>query len=198
MIMTNKYLPEVSKDELKSFPVEKFNGDIMVIDDSRDLEEALIEIRSCSLLGFDTETRPTFKKGQRNRVALLQLATDDKAWLFRLNSIGLPGILADFLKDTSVVKPGVAIMDDLKGLREWTDFKPGGFIELQNMVKDYGIISAGLKKLSAIVLGYSISKRQQVTNWENEELTEAQLVYAATDAWVCYNIYKTLINGAKL
>ena len=94
-----------------------------------------------------------------------------------------------------IKKTGVAISDDIKGLNEWSKFEPGGFIELQELVKDYGIKSMGLKKLTAIILGFTISKRQQVTNWENKNLSEAQIVYAATDAWVCNLIYRKLLNG---
>ncbi len=190
-----KYREEIPKEELKDFPVRQFESDIIVVDTTDKVSSAVKELRKSDIIGFDTETKPSFKKGRRNKVALLQLATLDKAYLFRLSDIGLPATLRDFLSDARIVKTGVAISDDLKGLREWGEFKPGGFIELQEMVKDYGIISMGLKKLTAIVLGFTISKRQQVTNWENENLSEAQVVYAATDAWVCNLIYRQLLNG---
>ncbi len=190
----SKYLKEVSKEELRDFPVEKFEGRIVLIDHEEDVYKAVEELRRCKLIGFDTETRPTFKKGIRHKVALLQLSTAETAYLFRINRTGLPGVLAELLSDPKICKTGVAITDDIKGLKEWRDFEAGGFVELQNMVKEYGIISAGLKKLAAIILGFSISKRQQVTNWENNQLSDAQLVYAATDAWVCHRIYTSLLN----
>lgn len=190
-----KYREEIPKEELHEFPIKKFEGKVLVVDSAEAANMAIKELRKSNIVGFDTETRPSFKKGRKNRVALLQLATLDRAYLFRLNNIGIPGSLRDFLSDSGIKKSGVAITDDIKGLKEWEEFKPGGFIELQEMVKSYGIKSMGLKKLTAIVLGFTISKRQQVTNWENEHLSEAQVIYAATDAWVCNLIYRQLLNG---
>jgi ribonuclease D len=192
-----KYREEIPKEELKDFPVRKFEGDVLVVDTLNTAVKAVEELKKSDIVGFDTETKPSFKKGRKNKVALLQLATLDKAFLFRLTDIGIPAILLDFLADPDVKKTGVAISDDLKGLKEWGDFKPGGFIELQEMVKDYGIVSMGLKKLTAIILGFTISKRQQVTNWENDKLSDAQVIYAATDAWVCNLIYRQLLNGEQ-
>ncbi len=190
-----EYREEIPKEELHEFPIGKFEGDVFIVETIDAVAGAVKELRKSDIVGFDTETRPSFKKGRRNKVALLQLATLDRAYLFRLSDIGIPGILKDFLADPRVKKTGVAINDDIKGLKEWEDFKPGGFIELQEMVKDYGIKSMGLKKLTAIILGFTISKRQQVTNWENQQLSDAQVIYAATDAWVCNLIYRQLLNG---
>ena len=120
------------------------------------------------LLGFDTETKPTFKKGRKNSVSLIQLSTGDLACLFRINKIGIPENLIRLLSDPSVIKAGVAVHDDIRFLKGVKKFTPGGFIDLQNFVKDFGIQSSGLKKLAAIVLGFRISKRQQVTDWEAE------------------------------
>jgi ribonuclease D len=131
-------------------------------------------------------------------VSLIQLSTENLACLFRINKIGIPDELIDLLSDSLVIKAGVAVHDDIRFLSGVRRFKPNGFIDLQNYVKDFGIQSSGLKKLSAIILGFRISKRQQVTDWEAEELSEAQQVYAATDAWVCHQIYKKLlVNGHK-
>ena len=147
------------------------------------------------LLGFDTETRPTFKKGRKNKVSLIQLSSGTIACLFRINKMGFPDKLVDLLADPSVIKAGVAVHDDIRFLKGVKKFEPSGFVDLQTFVKDFGIQSSGLKKLVAIILGFRISKRQQVTDWEAEQLTEAQQIYAATDAWVCYQIYKKLTNG---
>jgi len=189
------YREEVSKEELTEFGVEHFEGEIVVVENMNNLDSIFEDLKNNSIVGFDTETRPTFRKGKYNKIAMLQLSTATKAYLFRINKIGLPIQLISILSDKNIIKPGVAIRDDLKGLREWADFTPAGFIELQDMVKDFGIKSAGLKKLSAIILGFTISKRQQVTNWEKEQLSDGQLIYAATDAWVCNMIYSKLING---
>jgi ribonuclease D len=144
------------------------------------------------MIGFDTETKPSFKRGQVNSVALLQLSTGKKAFLFRINKIGLPDALKKILSDPEVMKVGVAIHDDIKGLQRISPFKPAGFIELQHEVKDYGISDFSLKKIAGIVLGIRISKSQRLSNWEADELTEAQQCYAATDAWISFQILHSL------
>jgi ribonuclease D len=166
-----------------------------LVDNLKTFYKVFPKLLGSDVLGFDTETRPTFKKGRKNAVSLIQLSTEDLACLFRINKIGIPDELADLLSDPSVIKTGVAVHDDIKFLKSVRKFNPEGFVDLQTLVKDFGIQSSGLKKLTAIVLGFRISKRQQVTDWEAEQLTEAQQIYAATDAWVCYQIYKKLING---
>lgn len=128
-------------------------------------------------------------------MSLIQLSTEKLACLFRINKLGLPDELVSLLADPGVVKAGVAVHDDIRFLKGIKKFEPSGFVDLQGFVKNYGIQSSGLKKLAAIVLGFRISKRQQVTDWEAHELSEAQQVYAATDAWVCHQIYRKLTNG---
>jgi len=182
----------LDKSELNEYPVSVFSGEIIMVDNLSKLRKCVERLKSASLLGFDTETKPSFKKGRNNRVALLQLSDHRTAYLFRLNSIGLPGEIAELLADQSIIKAGVAISDDIAGLKKWRRFNDEGFVELQDYVKEFGIESSGLKKLSAIILGFRISKRQQVSNWEAPVLSDAQLSYAATDAWVCYEIYRTL------
>ncbi|HCC71894.1 MAG TPA: hypothetical protein DEQ09_12200 [Bacteroidales bacterium] len=182
----------IEKSELAEYPVSGFQGEIVVVDSFSKLKSSIERLKSSSVLGFDTETKPTFKKGKKNGIALLQLSDSQTAFLYRLNQIGLPLVLTDILEDKSVTKVGVAIHDDIKGLKDINNFEDDGFIELQEYVKDFGIASSGLRKLSAIVLGFRISKRQQVSNWEADDLSDAQINYAATDAWVCYEIYKKL------
>ena len=184
----------IDKAELVEYPVSGFEGEIMLVDNYKKLKESLKILKSADILGFDTETKPSFRKGKVNRIALMQLSNNRQAFIFRLNVIGLPGELIDILADKSITKVGVAIHDDIKGLKYISNFREGGFIDLQDYVKKFGIKSSGLKKLSAIILGFRISKRQQVSNWEAADLTDAQLRYAATDAWVCYEIYKKLNN----
>jgi ribonuclease D len=193
-MMKIKYREEISAEDLMNYELSWFKGEIVIVDDLKTFSRILPRIRKKKILGFDTETRPSFRKGRKNKVSLIQLATSDLACLFRINRIGIPHELADILADSNVIKAGVAVHDDIKFLKYVKKFEPDGFIDLQKMVKDFGIKSSGLKKLAAIVLGFRISKRQQVTDWEAQELTEAQQVYAATDAWVCYEIYRKLIN----
>lgn len=187
----------ISKEELNELPIQGFEGNTIVIEYARDLNKIFHVLKKQDSLGFDTETRPTFKKGRKNNVALLQLSTPDTAFVFRLNKMGLPNELIEILSDPNITKAGVAIRDDIVGLRELCDFKPAGFIELQEKVKEFEIENFGLKKLSGLLLGFRISKAQQTSNWEAEELTPAQIKYAATDAWVSLEIYKRLMELEK-
>ncbi len=193
-IMRSEFKSSISREEIAELETKKFAGELYYVDSASKFEKALLSLKDQPILGFDTETKPTFKKGILNDVSLLQLSTGNCAYLFRLNKIGLPESLTDILADPKVQKVGVAIHDDLSSLQKLTPFNPDGFIELQQFVKDYGIKDNGLKKLTANILGFKISKRQQTSNWEAETLSEAQVEYAATDAWVCYEIYKTLMQ----
>jgi ribonuclease D len=192
--MTRQFDESVTDEDLKKLPVMQFEGKVRLIDSMQKFRQAMREISKSKILGFDTETRPSFKKGTRHKVSLLQLADDQSAWLFRLNMIGLPPELAALLANPDIVKIGVAVHDDIKALRHLTPFEPGGFVDLQTVVAEHGIKQLGLKRLSAIILGFSISKSQQTSNWEAPGLTPQQQVYAATDAWVCRRIYLQL-NG---
>lgn len=189
------YKPDITTEEILELELSAFGGEILVVDNMDSFYPAISRLTGEKVLGFDTETKPTFKRGQRNKVALVQLSTSTVAVLFRVNRIGLPPELLSILADQNIIKAGVAVHDDLRFLKNFKKFNPAGFAELQNIVKDFGILNSGLKKLVAIILGFRISKRQQVTDWEAHELSEAQVLYAATDAWVCYEIYMKLHNG---
>lgn len=193
-MVNNKYPETLTSEDLEKYEISWFKGEIIVVEDLDTFREAFEKIRNSQLLGFDTETRPSFRKGKKNRVSLIQLANESSACLIRINRIGIPPELADLLANPSVIKAGVAVHDDIRFLSSVRKFSPSGFIDLQKMVKAYGIQSSGLKKLAAIILGFKISKRQQVTDWEADKLTEAQKIYAATDAWVCHQIYSKLIE----
>src|SRR5664280_60524 len=197
-ILNKMYKENITAEEIAAHELSWFKGEIVLVDNLKTFYEVFPRLLGSDLLGFDTETRPTFKKGKRNTVSLIQLSTEFLACLIRINKIGIPDELASLLSNPSVIKAGVAVHDDIKFLKNVKKFNPEGFVDLQNVVKDFGIQSAGLKKLSAIVLGFRISKRQQVTDWEAEKLSEAQMVYAATDAWVCYQIYRKLCNGSEI
>jgi ribonuclease D len=186
------YRESIDKLELEELPLIQFEGHITLVESKEDYLSSIDYLSKQKILGFDTETKPAFKKGVYNEVALLQLSTEDRAFLFRLNKIGLPNGLKNILENPDIRKIGVAIRDDIKALQKLNAFNPGGFIELQEHVKDFGIQDFSLKKLSAIVLGYRISKSQRITNWEAPDLTEAQQIYAATDAWISHRIFESL------
>lgn len=185
------YKEAITKEELDVLPLKSFEGEIIVLNDAKGVKDAVNYLSKFPFLGFDTETRPSFKKGQVNNVALLQLSTDEKAYLFRLNHFDLTKSLLKLLADPKIVKAGAAIRDDIKTLQINRHFEPGGFVELQDEAKNLGINNFSLKKLAGIVLDCKISKAQQLSNWEAEELSEAQLRYAATDAWISYKIYES-------
>jgi ribonuclease D len=191
----NLFKTTISKEEISNLQTRIFEGEIFYIDTFEKLLQVIPIINQVKTFGFDTETKPAFKKGVSNRVSLLQLAASEKVFLFRLNKIGLPEELRNLLSDASVQKIGVAIKDDIASLRKLGNFEPGGFVDLQPYVKEFGIADNSLRKLAANVLGFKISKRQQTSNWEADILSKPQIEYAATDAWVCYEIYNTLRNN---
>lgn len=192
--MNKTYSENISAEEIKELDLSWFEGEIVMVDTLEIFREVFPRLLNSKLLGFDTETKPSFKKGSKNKVSLIQLANEELACLIRINKIGIPDELVDLLGNPEIIKTGVAIHDDIKFITGVRKFSPAGFIDLQIFVKGYGIESSGLKKLTAIILGFRISKRQQVTDWEAIQLSEAQQIYAATDAWVCHQIYNRLIS----
>jgi ribonuclease D len=187
--------PEITKitpDDLLLYPTKAFEGPIYLIETIADADEACEYLRNYSHIGFDTETKPNFKKGRKNRVALLQLSTSEKAFLIRTNKIGIPRSVASILADPNILKIGAATKDDIGILKNLSHFEPKAIFDLQPLVRSFGVEQLGLKNIAALFLGFKISKGQQLTNWENEILTPQQQIYAATDAWVCLEIYKTI------
>jgi ribonuclease D len=182
----------ITTDELRMLPLESFDGEIHLIDTPAGVRKYMKILQGEEVLGFDTETRPAFKKGRKNRISLLQLSTRFHAFLFRLGSVDLPDELVRLLENEDIFKIGAAVQDDLNELYEIRHFKPGGFLDLQRYVEAFGIQNKALIKMAGIVLGFRISKSQQLSNWDAETLTESQLRYAATDAWICYRIYREL------
>ncbi|MBQ4406112.1 MAG: galactokinase [Bacteroidales bacterium] len=183
---------DISKEDLNGLPLKAFTGRIDVIDSPDKVAACVQYLSRQSALGFDTETKPCFSRGSKNKVALLQLSTEERAYLIRTCKIGLPKSIAGILANPNIIKTGVAINDDVHGLQKWTQFQPAGFVELSNYSTKFGIEACGLKKLSGIVLGFRISKSQQVSNWEEDKLKTSQKVYGATDAWVGLKIYQKL------
>lgn len=184
---------KISKEEVNELPLAQFEGEIFLVTEEDQVEEIAEFLSKQTLIGFDTETKPTFKKGQKNEVSLLQLSTSEQAFLFRLNHLGFPLPLRNLMEKESIIKVGAAVHDDLIGLKRLTDsFYPESFFDLNDELKKVGFHNVGVRNLCAMVLGIRISKSEQVSNWEVEELTEKQKRYAATDAWACVEIYQKL------
>lgn len=190
MIQPNTYT--ITKQEIATLPVEEFTGRILLITNTKDADKAVDYLMNFACVGFDTETRPSFKKGQRYKVSLMQISTADTCFLFRLNLIDIPESLEKFIETTEVQKIGLSLRDDFGMMRKRTEVEPGNFLDLQNYVKEFGIADASLQKIYAILFGKKISKGQRLTNWEAETLTEPQQRYAALDAWACLQIYNKL------
>lgn len=189
------YPETITNEELNQLPVGAFEGEILVVDTPAAMESACAHLGRCSVIGFDTETRPSFKKGWLNTMSLVQLSSETTAFLCRINKIPLSPEMLSILEDERIIKVGASIRDDIKGIRKQTPFTPAGFVDIQSIVGDYGIKELSVRKVSAIVLGIRVSKAQRLSNWEAQSLTPAQQLYAATDAWSCREIYLRLTQG---
>ena len=193
------YIESISTEELGKLEYASFPGRIHVIDSvGAEFNRAIAYLRSQKIIGFDTETRPCFGPNQpRYGVSLLQLSGPEKAYLFRVKDMGMHRRLCNLLADKRIIKVGAAIHDDIRGLQKLRDFQADGFVDLQKIVADYGIRDKSVKKMTAIILGFRISKTQQLSNWEADTLSESQCKYAATDAWVCREMYLKLMRSEK-
>ena len=192
--MTSVLYNKFDKAKIKSLPVTRFEGRIIVIITAGEAEKAVDYLLSQTILGVDTETRPSFKKGTRYKVALLQVATKDTCFLFRLNRIGLTAAIVRLLEDKNVLKVGLSWHDDILSLQRRGSFTPGRFVDIQKHVCDIGVEDLSLQKLYANFFHLKINKSQQLSNWEADILTDKQKVYAATDAWACINLYEELMR----
>ena len=187
----------ISKETVAEMPVVTFPGSITVVDTPEMARVALRELTRARVVGFDTETRPSFHRGRTHNVALMQLSTEDHCFLFRINIIGVSVHLREFLENPEIIKIGLSVHDDFAVMRRLIeDLDPQGFIDLQEYVKYFHINDISLQKIYAIVFGEKISKAQRLTNWEAETLTPQQQTYAAIDAWACLRLYRTLRSGA--
>ncbi len=178
-------------------PIIAFEGRIITIDTVADTDKAVKTLSNEKVVGIDTETRPSFRKGVHHDVSLIQLSTADTCFLIRLNRVDMPDSLVSLLENKAITKVGISLHDDYQALNKRKKFKAEGFFDLQKYVKEFGIEEMSLQKIYAIVFGRRISKNQQLTNWENDVLTDKQKIYAATDAWACLNIYNRLKQNNK-
>jgi ribonuclease D len=187
-----KYQATITNEAINELPVGRFPGRVLVVDSEETMREAEEVLRGVSVVGYDTETRPSFQKGLKYGMALVQISTADTALLFRVKQVPLSAAVCEMLSSPEVLKVGAAIRDDIRGMRTVAEFRPAGFVDLQGVVGRWGIEELSVKKMAAIVLGIKVSKAQRLTNWEAVRLTEPQQEYAAMDAWVCREMYLRL------
>nr|WP_320010405.1 3'-5' exonuclease [uncultured Desulfobulbus sp.] len=180
---------KISKEAINELPLARWQGAVQLVSTTDDVEQAVKTLQNCPILGFDTETRPAFKKGQKFKPSLLQLATDETVFLFQLQSTGLPESLRALLETSAIIKAGVAPDFDLLNLQTIAAFTPAGFIDLAQMARLRNIRNQGLRGLAALICGVRISKTARTSNWSKPELTPQQIHYAATDAWISRELY---------
>lgn len=191
----NQYSISISKEELSVLPTVEFPGKITVLDNVGDARAALRYLRKCGTVGFDTETKPNFRKGQTNTVSLIQISTLDHSFLFRLNKLGFFQEMREFMETDDVVKVGLSLRDDFHVLHRIAAFEPQNFVDLQAVVKTFRISDSSLQKIYGILFSGRISKSQRLSNWEAAELSPGQQNYASIDAWACLRIYNLLTDG---
>ena len=197
MTTVNNFIDKISNEQTALLPAVEFRGEIRIVEHERDIAAACKTLAEQPVIGFDTETRPSFRPGVTFRVSLLQLSTPQLCFLFRLNKIPFAKPILQVLESKEILKIGADVAGDLRSLRQIRHFRDGGFVDLQGIAPEWGIGEKSLRKLSAIVLGRRVSKAQRLSNWEAATLTDKQQLYAATDAWVCTRIYEQLLRTPK-
>ena len=193
------YKDTITPEEIEPLELAAFPCRITVVSEpGPELDHAIEHLRAQRLVGFDTETKPVFQPHQpRHHTALLQLSSETEAFLFRLHPLGLPQEIADILASPFITKIGAAVGEDIHGLQHYCDFEPHRFMDLQSFGGQYGIQEKSVRKMAAIILGCKVSKAQQCSNWEADPLSDAQQLYAATDAWICVRMYKALLASPR-
>ncbi|MBO5875804.1 MAG: 3'-5' exonuclease domain-containing protein 2 [Alistipes sp.] len=192
------FLSKISNEEVASLEAVRFDGQIVIIETEEALERACQELAQERVLGFDTETRPSFKAGVTNKVALLQLSTYERCYLIRLCRVKFSSKLQSILQRSDILKIGADVAGDLRSLGKLRSFTPRGFVDLQSEVTKFGIEDKSLRKMSGIILGKRVSKAQRLSNWEAQTFTDQQKMYAATDAWVCLKIFDRLKDASPI
>ena len=184
----------ITKDEVMERPLKSYEGKVVIAADEESIEAAVAKINQSKVVGFDTEAKPTFKKGQIRNISLIQVATADKVYLLRTQHTGISNALHRFLENPDIIKIGIGLLDDYNLLNRLRAFTPDGFIDLNNTFDELGAKKIGARNLAAMVLDIRISKSAQTSNWEAQMLTEKQIRYASTDAWICLEIYNKLLD----
>jgi len=189
------FVANIQSEEVNMLERRTFAGEIVMVDTPAALADAVQYLQAQSHIGFDTEGRPRFVKGSKRQIALLQFATEHKAFLIRIDILGLGKSIIDIFENPVITKIGLGLTDDMQTLRRIKRFEPAGFVDLQDYSTQFGITDNSLRKITATTLGFRISKSQRLSNWETPEYSLAQKRYAATDAWVCLKIYQKLNHG---
>ncbi|MFT6055565.1 MAG: ribonuclease D [Roseivirga sp.] len=182
----------ITKEDLMELPLSEYQGKVVIAVSEESIREALEEINHFDVVGFDTEARPTFKKGQIRQISLIQIATDEKVYLLRIMHTGLMKCIIDFMENPKIIKVGIGLDDDFNLLNKLRKFNKQGFLDLNKRFKEIGAENIGARNLAGMMLGIRISKSAQTSNWEAEQYSEKQISYAATDAWICLEIYREL------
>ena len=196
--MKCNYIHKIDKELIQLMPLAAFEGEVIVVDKPEMVADAVAYLKTQKVIGVDTEARPSFQRGIHHPTALVQIASHERCYLFRLTHVGMPVELAALFADPKICKVGLAFKDDINGLRRRRNFSPANCVDIQQMVAQYGILDLGLQKIFAICFGKKISKTQQLTNWENSHLTPEQARYASTDAWATLLIYEDLLAHEPL
>lgn len=187
-------LIKISKEDIALLENDFFNGRIIVVQSAEEAKKAIAYLSNFNVVGVDTESKPSFRKGKKNKISLLQISTNDCCFLFRLNNIGFIQDIASFFENENITKVGLSLKDDFIMLHDISNFTPKAFIDIQSIIENYGIGDKSLQKIYAILFGKKISKSQRLSNWEADVLTDAQKRYASTDAWATLRIYEKLIS----
>mgnify|MGYP001094176992 CR=1 FL=1 len=188
----------ITKDEVMELPISSYTGNVHVLTEANEIDDAMAEISKSKVVGFDTEARPTFKKGQIRNISLIQIATKTEVYLLRIKSTGLMNSIVEFLESDTIMKVGIGLDDDKQLLKRLADFKPTNFLDLNVEMPNFGAEKIGARNLAAMLLNIRISKSAQTSNWENPTLTNKQVQYAATDAWICLEIHDKLVEWGHL
>jgi ribonuclease D len=188
----------ITKEEVMELPLHSYPGKIHVLTEAKEINAAMAQISKSKVVGFDTEARPTFKKGQIRNISLIQIATKSEVYLLRIKSTGLMKSIVNFLESDSIMKVGIGLDDDKQLLKRLADFKPANFLDLNIEMPNFGAEKIGARNLAAMLLNIRISKSAQTSNWENPTLTNKQVQYAATDAWICLEIHEKLVEWGHL
>lgn len=186
------FTKSITKAELMELPLSGYKGKVVIANTKESIQQAMDEINQFDVVGFDTEAKPTFKKGQIRRISLIQIGTPEKVYLLRILHSGLLPCIVDFMENPNVTKVGIGLEDDFNLLNNLQPFDQQGFLDLNKKFADIGAENVGARNLAGMIMGIRISKSAQTSNWEVEQLTEKQIRYAATDAWICLEIYNKL------